>query len=485
MKNKQTVILVAILIILLGVGAAMVIYLGTNVKQSQESSSEIDGVRTFADWTEEEVFQTIPAMIVEDTKIGKALDYGGDVYQISVDGTELADYEAYLTTLEGCGFKKHVDNGEEGLDGAIYSTTFTKDELMVTVIHAVKINKTYITAGKDVALSPNLFCDESYVADNVEGAKTTLHMIELYDNGSSFVIQLKNGHFIMNDGGLANDLPYLLDYLESLVPEGEKPIIDAWFISHVHGDHTGWLAELVSDMKNINRICVESIYFSESSESQAAATNAAGLVRSFMSNYKMLRSSEGKAPILYRPQAGQRYYFNDLTVDVVFTQEQLATVDMAGDYNDASTWLMYNIEGQKFLLSGDAADASSKTVMEMYDSDYFNLDLYCVFHHGINVYNYFTDYIKTKTILYTSYRCGSLYLTGSHAHPEENEYLMSIADEIMAYGDGTKILQFPYEIGTSVTMPKREWIYDNNTRKFGIWNENREGQTHETHIINK
>jgi len=469
MKSKRTIVLMVILLVMLGAAAAIVVYFGVNVKQKQSAFSEINGVRTFADWTEEEVFQAVPAMIVDNTKIGKALDYGGDVYQISVDGTELSDYKDYLTTLEKCGFKKHVDNGEEGLDGAIYSTTFTKENLMVTVIHAVKVNKTYITAGKDIVLSPNLFYDESYIADNVEGAKTTLHMVELYDNGSSFIIQLKNGHFIMNDGGLATDLPYLLDYLETLVPEGEKPIVDAWFISHVHGDHVGWLDELVSDMKYIDRIYVESVYFSESSEASAATMNATGLIRKFMSGYKMLRTTEGKAPKLYRPQAGQRYYFNDLTVDVVFTQEQLATADMAGDYNDASTWLMYNIEGQKFLLAGDAADASSKTVMDMYDSEYFDLDMYCVFHHGINVYNYFTDYIKTKTILYTNYRCGSMYTTGTHSRPEENEYLMSIAKEILAFGDGTKILTFPYTIGTSVTMPETEWIYHNNEQIYGVW----------------
>ena len=259
--------------------------------------------------------------------------------------------------------------------------------------------------------------------------------------------------------------------------------MDAWFISHVHGDHVGWLDELVSDMKYIDRVYVESVYFSESSESQAAATNAAGLIRKFMSNYKMLRTTEGKAPILYRPQAGQRYYFNDLTVDVVFTQEQLSTADIAGDYNDASTWLMYNMEGQKFLLAGDAADASSKTVMEMYDSDYFDLDLYCVFHHGINVYNYFTDYIKAKTILYTNYRCGSMYTTGTHSRPEENDYLMSIADEILAFGDGTKILTFPYEIGTAVTMPETQWIYDNNEQIQGVWGPRLD--SYETQIINK
>lgn len=483
MKNKRIVILIAILVILLGISTAMVIYLGAMKQRGQGPAPKVDGVQTFANWTEEEVFQTIPAMIVDNAKIGKVQNYGGDVFQIDVSGTELEDYKAYLKMLKECGFKKHVDNGAEGLDGAIYSTTFTKDNLMVTVIQAVKINKTYITVGKDVALSPNLFYDDSYVKDNIEGAKTTLHMVELYDNGSSFIIQLKNGHFIMNDGGLANDLPYLLDYLESLVPEGEKPIIDAWFISHAHGDHVGWLDKLVSKMEYIDRVCVESVYFSESSESSAATVNATGLIRKFMSSYKMLRTTEGKAPTLYRPQAGQRYYFNDLTVDIVFTQEQLATADMAGDYNDASTWLMYNIENQKFLLAGDAADASSKTVMEIYDKDYFNLDLYCVFHHGINVYNYFTDYIQANTILYTSYRCGSMYSTGSHSHPEENDYLMSIAKEILAFGDGTKVLTFPYKIGTAATMPKKEWIYDNNEQIYGVWGPRLE--KYETHIINE
>ena len=68
-----------------------------------------------------------------------------------------------------------------------------------------------------------------YVKDNKEGAKTTFHMLELHDLGNSFLFQLKNGHFIISDGGRKTDLPYLLDYLGSLVPEGEKPVIEGWF----------------------------------------------------------------------------------------------------------------------------------------------------------------------------------------------------------------------------------------------------------------
>lgn len=441
-------------------------------------------IRTFADWTEVEMFQEVPAMEVENTKVGKATDYGGGMYQIDVSGTEVSDYLEYLKTLESCGFKKYVDNGENGLEGYTYSATYTKGDLVLTVIQMAKTYKTYISVGKDIALSPNLIYDKSYVADNKDGAKTTLHMLELYDNGSSFLIQLKNGHFIMNDGGLEDDLPYLLDYMESLTPEGEKPIVDAWFLSHAHGDHYGWLDKMVSDTKYIDRVYVESFYFSEPSEATLMTMNGTGLVRNVMMNYKMLRSTKGTAPNLYRPQTGQRYYFNDITVDILFTQEQLTAANHFGDLNDSSTWQMYTIEGQKFLLAGDAADGSTKAVMESYDSEYFNLDMFAVFHHGINVYGYFTDYCTTKTVLYTNYKIGSMYTQGVHAREVENEHLVKSAKEVLAWGDGTKVMTFPYEIGTAKTMPRIDWKYHNGQHDISsVWGPRLE--QYDTHIINK
>lgn len=441
-------------------------------------------VRTFADWTDIEVFQEVPALEAEDTKVGKATDFGGGLYQIDISGTEISDYQDYQATLESCGFKKYVDNGENGLEGYSYSATYTKEELVVTVIHMSQTNKTYITAGKNIALSPNLKYDEKQLEGNGDGSKTSLHMLELYNNGSSFLIQLKNGHFIMNDGGLEDDLPYLLDYMESLTPEGEKPIVDAWFLSHAHGDHYGWLDKMVSDMDYINRVYVESFYFNEPSEAALTTMNGTGLVRKVMMNYQMLRSTSGSAPKLYRPQTGQRYYFNDLTVDIVFTQEQLTAANHFGDLNDSSTWLMYTIEGQKFLFAGDAADGSTKAVMDSYGKEYFELDMFAVFHHGINVYGYFTDYCTTKTVLYTNYKVGSMYTEGVHARIEENEQLVKSAKEVIAWGDGTKVLTFPYEIGTVETKPQIQWEYHKGKHDIqGAWGPRLE--EYDTYIRNE
>lgn len=108
-------------------------------------------------------------------------------------------------------------------------------------MHMVKTNLTYIVAEENVALSERLIYKKEYADNLIPGAQTTLHMVELHQSGNSFVLQLKNGHFILCDGGYTEDLAFLLEYLESLVPEGEKPVIEAWMITHLHVDHAALL----------------------------------------------------------------------------------------------------------------------------------------------------------------------------------------------------------------------------------------------------
>ena len=141
--------------------------------------------------------------------------------------------------LEQCGYDKYVDNGETGLEEIVYSSTYTKDSIVLTVTHMDKLEKTSISVCENLPLSEHLFYNDKYVAGVTAEAKTKVHMLELYNTGNSFVIQLKNGNFIISDGGDINDFPYLLDYMESLVPAGKKPVIEAWIVTHCHNDHMG------------------------------------------------------------------------------------------------------------------------------------------------------------------------------------------------------------------------------------------------------
>ena len=89
---------------------------------------------------------------------------------------------------------------------------------------------------------------------------------------------------------------------------------------------------------------------------------------------------------MYRLQTGQRYYFCDITMDIVLSQQHLEQAMFAEDLNDSCTWCMYTIE-------------------------------------------------------------------------EQNAYLKERVQEWYLWGDGTKILTFPYEVGSYETLPNFEWKY--------------------------
>lgn len=447
----QMILIIVVVVLLLGGGGTIAAV--SYMQNVQQQEAEENAMVSFAEWFDEEYFDQVPAMVADGTKIGDAVDYGNENYLIDVNGTSVEDYQAYLKTLEENRFKKHVDNGE-GLDnGAVLSATYTNDEdLVVTVTHIKNIEKTYVSINPDMTLSPNLFYDESYIADNKEGAETTLSLLEQFEVGNSFVIQLKNGHFIISDGGVANMLPYLLDYLEGLVPEGEKPIVDAWFFTHPHIDHMGIMNAFMENSEYANRVVVNGIYYNmPGANANTKDGNAAQNSNIIKFGSASLKSEKGMKPELYRVQMGQRYYFNDITIDIAFTQEQIIPDTYVADINEASTWCMVTIEEQTILMTGDADKGAMKNVMRTYSPEYLTVDILTSFHHSVNTWNTYTDYAPVETILVTRY--------GMNMNYDSNHYLQENVDEILSYVDGTKILTFPYAKGTAKSLPNLTWEY--------------------------
>ena len=81
-------------------------------------------------------------------------------------------------------------------------------------------------------------------------------------------------------------------------------------------------------------------------------------------------------------------------------------------------------------------------------------------HHGFNTSTEFADYAQIKTLL----------LTVQHDLPirklRETNYMISKVKETMVWGDGTKVLTFPYEIGSYKCLPCKEWIYNEGEERI-------------------
>ena len=201
---------------------------------------------------------------------------------------------------------------------------------------------------------------------------------------------------------------------------------------------------------------MEGVYFNEPS------AKVCSVVSDKVPNVKYgtmaLKTTKGEITKIYRPQTGQRYYFNDITIDILHTQEQLPADSWvhAGDFNETSTVLLFTIDGQKFLDAADVSESAINVIKRTYNQDYLKVDLLSVPHHGQNVYASYVDWFDFKVLLYPTFVVGSQTANWKKL---ENERLQARAEECLSWGDGSKILTFPYETGTAESLVMRKWIY--------------------------
>lgn len=405
-----------------------------------------------ASWDGKTLFQRVPSITGKEEVFEHPTDYGAGNYVVTLEQIERKQYLFYLDKLEKSGFRKYVDNGH-GLQGVVFSATYTKNELVVTVTYLQAIRRMQISACIDLPLSQHLFYASQETLRYPEGAKTKLHMVDVVGGGNSFVWQLKNGHFVISDGGHAGDTGHLLDYLCNLVPKEEKPVVDAWFISHGHIDHTGALEGFAVQPEYAERIFVEGVYYNEPNELVFALDPyiSSGCIIHMKDAMKCLKTTEGTEPKLYRPQTGQKYYFCDMCVEIAFGQEQLLYDNYSGDLNDSSTWCMFCVDGQKALLGGDGDKGGFRMMMDMYDTSYFNVELFSLLHHGHNTRDFITDYCTIQTILDTGFQDEL-----PSQRVKEHAHLRDVTQEWISKRDGAKVLTFPYELGTYQCIKKKE-----------------------------
>ena len=398
------------------------------------------------------------------------VDNGAGDYVYSQTSIPKTTYDTYREKLVDNGYTEYAaTNRASGLNGTVYNYIYEKGNLQLNVIFVgTAANKTsgtvFISATYGQPASAYLVNGGTTVSDKIQ-AKTvsnaSLHMIKTNVAGSSFVIQLKNGHFVINDGGDKGEMEDLLNYLRVLAGTTngiQNPVvIEAWTVSHLHTDHMALFRDILENSVSLDDVYVEGVYVNQPSNEKCNQDDHPGDIRRqtalFTLAIKRLRTTSGKEPQIYRYEAGQRYYFDDVTMDVLFTQDMLPTQalkDTINEFNDTSTWLKFTIEGKSVLIAGDAEATSIIKVREMYgDSGYLQPDVFVAFHHGINTYA--TTYNYGINLFITSSSSTQRVLvpqidkdTFATTYPTRYEYLVNNTNANYRYwsGLGTVTLTF-------------------------------------------
>lgn len=362
----------------------------------------------------------------------------------------------YINLLKENGFSVLQKNE---INGNLFAAL--KKDIQVNVLFTPCDKKIRITACED-DLTPNFEKTECSGE-----CKTTFYAFEsdqtLIDCGMCLMVQCPDHSFFVVDSGhyfQMNDNDRIHKFMRERTPEGQKIVINGWFITHAHTDH---ISKLMDFLKyNTDDVIIEGFYqnilpgeYDYGSDNHEELEFAEKLFKAL---------EEYPAPV-YKLHSGMRFYIRNLAFDVLCNHEDIFPEHIT-DYNDSSTVLMMEAEGTRVFIPGDAAMVSDKVLKERY-GDWLKCDVVQIAHHG-------------HTGL--SAECYSLLSADAAIFPvtrimfdqnlprhEANRRAVEIADSYYITGDGTVCVELPYKRGNIFTLPdetfedfekiKRIWRY--------------------------
>ncbi len=196
-------------------------------------------------------------------------------------------------------------------------------------------------------------------------------------SSNSFILKTKSGKLVVMDGGRKQDLERLVLALEEL-SEGKKPVISAWFITHLHSDHHGAYVKFATDPEWKDRLEVEKMYCTLLPKSFYERVD----MKSIEAYDALMNSKELIGAERVQLSVGDKIVVDEFDFDIIRVpfEEDMDNLNM----NDSSVVIRLNYDNgkQKFMFLADAETYASNYLISTY-GDELKSDVVQVGHHGV------------------------------------------------------------------------------------------------------
>lgn len=255
-----------------------------------------------------------------------------------------------------------------------------------------------------IAFSRGVFGEElQKVFNPSESFDTSVNFVKITDVGQADSILIYSGGYsAVIDVGTEDSAENVLEDLNS----AHISTIDALIVTHLHTDHAGALPELARRRRIDNLIIPELDYDAE----------ATSLVKTAK---QIVTAKGGNA---YTALQGMNFKIGKFTVTV------LAYYDDMLEDNNKSVIVMAELDGIKFLFTGDAEAKTEKALIE--DGLNIDCDVLKVGHHG-SATSSSKEFLDKATPDYAAISVGE---NNMYSHPSE-----SVIDALKE--QGTRILR--------------------------------------------
>lgn len=376
-------------------------------------------------------------------------DCGDDCRMYIIKNTAASEYSEYAASLTGAGYEKYAENK---IGDNLYATyTSPGGKYVLNTVYTAYEKKTRLII--EPLSKTELPVVET--ADTSGGSPVTVTQVGLeylYDTGKTiadfqigmlYIIRLRDGRFIIVDGGYRRqkNLDLFMDQLKKQAPDPENIKIAAWLLTHSHGDHVGLLSQVANTPSALKCLSVERFIYNFPSVEQykKMEENYPGGV---YSSIKMFRGAK-----TVKAHPGQRFVIGGAEIEYYSTVELVAPAD-CDTGNTVSAVFSVTAEGQKIMFLGDSSSTMTNVLVKCYGKALAS-DIVQVAHHGahggsVELY----ENIDMKVALWPL-GVWDYYNYGGHGRKSEtwNAYFYSSQKmmEIILAGHSERTITLPYE----------------------------------------
>ena len=409
----------------------------------------------------------------KDTLIGVPL-YDGGVYtgtslketwgfaednpsaMMGISDTNADEFAAYIAKVQNEGF-----NAVLRADwGGVVAYQCDKDDVSFYTYHTKSTGETRVIKDNSKTSSLEEF---NYIFETAEGETNEIYLYGLWHqdpeipesaiynkNGMLMFIKLADNSLIAIDGGkdIQIDSEEFMEFAREItgIPEGEKIRIACWFITHQHTDHMWGFDKVLKE-------CADELVLERMMYNHKNGRDFVYDAENPNEKYHLAHDN-----VKYHlPRTGETVQFGDVTLDVLYTQEDLVDIKESlyrtdDNYNNSGTVLRITMDGKTCMILGDIDKFASNIMMKYYTEEQLKCNMMQVSHHG---YNYLAELYKIMDPKIALFPVARNEVKGQY--PMVLECVESICEE--NYFSGTETIGFRVVDGEIQIIYRRPVIY--------------------------
>ncbi len=371
----------------------------------------------------------------------KEIDCGNGSTMRYISDADLEIFTSYCDELVNIGFEK-IESHTVGKN--TFYTFIGEDEYVYAYYTGVSFAARIISGPIETLGGLN---EAPELEEKYTPAMAMIGQVPTTNCGQGYIFRLPDGRLIVQDGGsrYSSRPDYMYEAMLGVAPDPNNIVIAAWFISHPHDDHQRAFEEFVENHAKDSTVKIEQVVYNFGPAEDYEFTRGDGVKETGTKDVQAINNIMRKNlpdTQLVKAHTGQVLNYGSVSVEVLFTVEDLYPAAQFDYINSTSMVIRVNIGGSSVMLLADTTHNSGSKLESMFGS-HLESDMVQLAHHGMwasnpSLYNK----IKAEVVLWPQVESeAKKWLTDSAIVAA-----LSHAKDLYVSGTGVVMIDFPYEI---------------------------------------